>query len=116
MLGKEKRISRSFEYKNIYQRGKKIPGRHIIAFVIPNSLAHNRVGFVTSKKVGKAVTRNKSKRQLRALVQKDWNTLKPGYDMVIVVRRNFPGASFEAIKRDFSIVMRKAGLCSESWQ
>lgn len=111
MLEKEKRISRSYEYKNIYQHGKKTPGRYIIAFVTPNALKKNRVGIVTSKKVGKAVTRNKAKRQLRAIVQNEWVNLKAGYDFVIVVRKNLPGASFELIKKDFSIVMRKAGLC-----
>jgi len=57
MLGKEKRISRSCEYNTVYQQGRKTPGRYIIVFVIPNLTDHNRFGFVTSKKVGKAGTR-----------------------------------------------------------
>lgn len=111
MFGKEKRISRSYEYNTVYQQGRKTPGRYIIVFVIPNLTDHNRFGFVTSKKVGNAVARNKARRQLRAIVQTEWDTIKPGYDIVVVVRKNFSGTSFDLIKKDFSIVMRKAGLC-----
>lgn len=111
MLGKEKRISRSYEYRNVYQQGKKIPGRYIIAFVTPNLTENNRFGIVTSKKVGKAVVRNKAKRQLRAIVKSQWADLGQGYNVVIVVRNSFPGIPFKLIKKDFSIVMRKAGLC-----
>lgn len=111
MLSKENRISRSAQYSSIYKYGKKTPGRYMIAFVIPNQLENNRFGIVTSKKLGKAVARNKVKRQLRAIVHKGWDKLKPGYDVVIVARKNLPGTSFVLVERDFFIVMRKAGLC-----
>lgn len=111
MLGKEKRISRSYDYNNVYKNGRKTAGKYIIAFVAPNFMERNRVGFVASKKVGKAVMRNRAKRQLRAIVQNEWSGIKPGYDLVIIVRKNFPDASFDLIKKDFSIVIRRAGLC-----
>jgi ribonuclease P protein component len=111
MLVREKRISRGYEFRNIYQQGKKVTGKYIIAFVNSNSAELSRFGIVTSKKVGKAVTRNKAKRRLRAIIQQETVNLKAGFDVVIVVRKYFPDASFELIKKDFLKVMGKAGLC-----
>lgn len=111
MLSREKRINRSGQYSEIYNNGKRIPGRYIIVFVKPNLLGITRVGIVTSKKLGNAVTRNRVKRQLRGLIQKDWNVIRPGYDVAVIARKNIPGTAFNLMEKDFYIVMRKAGLC-----
>ena len=111
MLDKEKRICKSRDFKNSYKIGKKIPGRYIIVFVTGNKLGCNRFGIVTSKKVGKAVVRNKAKRQIRAIINNQEKQIKTGYDIVIVVRQKITAAVFALIEKDFRIVMRKANLC-----
>lgn len=111
MLSKEKRINRGKDYNNIYQNGKKIPGRYIIVFVKENKLGRNRFGIVTSKKVGNAVVRNRAKRQLRAIINNGWDMFNDGHDMVVVARRNIAGVNFDLLVKDFYLVMRKADLC-----
>ena len=52
-----------------------------------------RVGFTCSKKIGNAVTRNRAKRRLRALVREVMpGVARPGWDYVLVGR---PGATIE---------------------
>lgn len=111
MLNKKFRISSTKEYNNIYNNGKKIQGRYIIAFCQKNSNEYNRFGIVTSKKIGNAVARNRAKRRLRAIVNSSQHEISEGYNIVIIARYNIGNAAFENLKKDFFIIMRKAGLC-----
>ncbi|NLU47251.1 MAG: ribonuclease P protein component, partial [Syntrophomonadaceae bacterium] len=67
-------------------------------------------GIVTSHKVGKAVVRNRIKRRLRALVRKMDPAIKPGHDMVLVVRHHAGAADYQQLEKDLSMVIRKAKL------
>ncbi|MGE5391770.1 MAG: ribonuclease P protein component [Deltaproteobacteria bacterium] len=111
MLKKQYRITDKKVYDRAYRGGKRISGRYLIVFIRENEMPGNRFGFVTSKKTGKAVTRNLVKRRLRALVQNELPRMKGNHDVVIVARYNIKEADFSALKKDFLIVMRKAGLC-----
>ncbi|NLB53124.1 MAG: ribonuclease P protein component [Syntrophomonadaceae bacterium] len=108
MLGREFRITTTQEYNNIYKNGKKIPGRFIILYIMKNHLDRNRYGFVTSVKVGKAVIRNRIKRQLRDLVHRMDPSLPPGYDIVMIVRHHAGSAEYHQLEKDLSVVMGKA--------
>ncbi len=110
MLHKEWRISRGKEYKYIYNNGRRILGQYIIVFTQANNLPHNRFGIVTSKKIGNAVIRNRAKRQIREVIRKNLNNLRPGYDVVVVARFNVKEAVFELIENDFLRLMGKASI------
>jgi ribonuclease P protein component len=110
MLHKDERISRGKEYKCIYNEGKRIPGQYMIVFVHKNQLPYNRFGIVTSKKIGNAVIRNRAKRQIREVIRKTLNNLRPGYDVVVVARFTMKQAVFALIESDFIRLMGKANL------
>ncbi len=55
-----------------------------------NGLAYNRYAVIVSKKIDKrAVVRNSIKRIIHACVQEIDRSLKKGYDMLFIVRKNF---------------------------
>ena len=55
-----------------------------------NSSTVSRFGFVISKKVAqKAVDRNRMKRILRSVIEKKLSRIRPGYDMLFVIRQPF---------------------------
>jgi len=111
MINKEYRINKKKDYHNIYKHGKKTHGKYIIVFIKENKFPYNRFGIVTSKKVGNAVTRNRAKRQLRAVIAKNMDKINVHYDIVIVTRYNIKNILFAIIEKDFLFVMRKASLC-----
>jgi len=56
-----------------------------------------RVGFTVTKKVGNAVERNRTRRRLRAAVDRCAGAAAPGCDYVLVARRPAITMSFEAL-------------------
>lgn len=66
------------------------------------------VGFVVSKAVGNAVTRNKVKRRLRAITRAHLNLLHPGEVLVVRALPTAATARYELLERDY---VRLVSMC-----
>jgi len=67
MLPKKFRLPAE-EFRGQYQKGKKVRGKYGMFVISDNEVGNPRFGFVVSKKIGNAVTRNRMTRLLRATV------------------------------------------------
>jgi ribonuclease P protein component len=67
-----------------------------------------RCGFITGKKVGKAVQRNRARRLIREAVRKRLPDIKPGWDLVWIGRANIAGATFEAVCADVDSLLQRS--------
>ena len=76
----------------------------------PNGQEGNRFGFVTGKKVGGAVERNRARRLIREAVRLKLPLLKPGYDLVWVARPSINEADFGAVQAAIDETLRRARL------
>ncbi len=110
MLGNDIALRKKKEYGYVFRAGKKQVGRFMVIYAAKNGLQKNRYGIITSKKVGKAVTRNRAKRRLRDLVRNLDNRLKPGFDIVIIARVSINEASFSDIIAEGEQLFKKVGL------
>lgn len=110
MLKRQNRIYENKDYNFIYKNGKRIAGKYIIIFIRKNTLNINRFGIVCSKKVGKAVIRNRAKRQLREIIRKNMDQLHTGYDIILICRSSIRGEAFKDIEKDFLNLMKRARL------
>lgn len=66
-----------------------------------------RVGIVVSKKVGKAVTRNKVRRRIREILRR---MHLPPCEAVIVAQPEAATATYWELLRDLSYALKKSGL------
>jgi len=71
--------------------------------VRPNGTDGSRAGFIVSKAVGKAVTRNRVKRRLRHLAAVALPASPAGVDVVI---RALPSAVTGDLREDFDTALR----------
>ncbi len=86
MIPKKFRLPAEY-FKQQYQKGKKVRGRYGMFVVSDNEIKNPRFGFVVSKKIGGAVTRNRMTRLLRVVVmeivnEKNLSTLSKDFQYI----------------------------------
>lgn len=69
-----------------------------------------RVGVVAGVTVGKAVQRNRAKRQIRACLNEIMPALAGGWDMIVLARQPIAEANFREIHFALKNVLQRAGL------
>ena len=82
-------LKENTDFNRVYYRGKSSAKPQLVVYVLKNRLGVCRIGITTSKKIGNAVERNRSRRIIRAAFQsviKDFDTEGKGYDFVFVAR------------------------------
>ena len=73
-----------------------------------NDLERSRFCFVTSKRVGNAVARNRVKRRLREVVRNA--DFQPGWDAIIMARKGAADANYAQLERAVHNLMRRTYL------
>ncbi|MEZ5330482.1 MAG: ribonuclease P protein component [Thermoanaerobaculia bacterium] len=105
-LPRRERLRRRADYLRSYRRGRKRRGAHLILYAHPNELGHPRLGITASRKVGKAVIRNRIKRRVREIYRR-WSERSqlPPLDLVVHVLPSARTASFEQLAAELSDLM-----------
>ncbi|MBR4949906.1 MAG: ribonuclease P protein component [Clostridia bacterium] len=83
-------IVENSDFKRAYYRGKNFPSPYVVMYCRKNGQKINRLGLTTSKKIGNAVMRNRSRRVLREAFFRLEDSLHEGYDIVLVARGKTP--------------------------
>ena len=98
------------EITHILRRGKKVENQLLKLSFLQNHKEHCRFAVIINKKFGKAVLRNKAKRQIRELYRTQKKLCQPGYDMVFYIKYDFKSPAFKEKKMLFLDMLQKAGI------
>lgn len=110
MLQQRYRLRRSDDVDRVWQQGRS--WRHPLAVLLvnPNAKDVSRFAFVASRRVGKAVDRNRAKRLLREAVRPHLSEIKSGWDCLFVARKTTPEASLATVESAVSQLLARADL------
>jgi ribonuclease P protein component len=100
------------DFKLVFQRGLRLENKHIKILVL-NRNDENRVrrfGLVTSKKVGIAVVRNKTKRRLREFFRTNKHNLVESLDLLFVLKKETARLKFEDLQNSIVCLLESAKL------
>ncbi len=107
-------LSENHRFRALYSRGKSRVGRYMVAYSLKNRSADcDRLGLTVSKKLGKAVTRNRIRRRLREAYRLIEPSVRLGYDIVIVARHGSETAPFAALQDEMLRLLRELGVTEE---
>jgi ribonuclease P protein component len=85
-FGKQERLLKRIEFEGVMEKGQKKKVDNICTiFWLPNGLDRQRLGVISSKKVGNAVVRNYTKRKIREVFRRIKVKIQPPVDIVVIV-------------------------------
>ncbi|MEI6534701.1 MAG: ribonuclease P protein component [Verrucomicrobiaceae bacterium] len=114
-LTASRRLSRHGEFARVKADGASHAGR----FVVVNALCTGtggpwRCAFITSKKVGGAVVRNKVRRRLREILRANAHQIPDGHWVVTIARWRAAEASFDELRIDWTRAAKRAGILPQT--
>ena len=103
-------LNRNGMFQRLYSKGTSSSDKNIVVYFLPNRQRKNRLGITVSKKTGTAVLRNRIKRLIKESYRLNEESIKTGYDIVIVARRNIINASYRDIAASLVKLTDKLGI------
>ena len=108
--GKVAPIKENREYLKVYKRGRSQVHPLIVTYALKNRLGYTRLGITTSKKIGKAVQRNRACRLIKTAYHNLLPEIAPGYDIVVVARTKATFSKEQMVERALRSQLKKAGV------
>jgi len=107
-LKKEERLRKRKEFQAVFQEGVKIYGKHFIVYLRKNDREIRRIGIAVSRKVGRAVKRNRIKRLVREFFRLNKDLFPSGTDVVIVGKKEMPHLTYWDVWDELTETLKSA--------
>ena len=104
----EEHLTRPEQYALVYNKGRSWIGDLVVMKALLNGLNSSRYGISVSKRVGKAVVRNRVKRLLREILRVI--PLEPGWDIIFIARPAAANANYASLERLIGDLLSRAEL------
>jgi len=104
----EKYLTKPEQYARVYNEGSSWANSLLAMKALRNGLTLSKYGISVSKRVGKAVGRNRVKRLLREILR--LTQLRPGWDIIFIARPAAGGADYASLEKSVSELLSRAQL------
>jgi ribonuclease P protein component len=112
-LRKEERLRRQADFEIIAKEGIRRHTKNFLIIARRNDQGFCRLGAVASKKLGKAVERNRAKRLVREFFRRNKDKLSPSTDYVIVGKKGAEELQYAHVAAELSVLLELRGEDSQ---
>lgn len=110
-MKKKNIIKKSLDFDRIIHNNNSYKYKDYIIYIEKNNNDYYRFGLSVGKKIGNAVTRNKVKRQLKSIIDK--NIYKNGFDCIIIVGRGILSRSYNEMEINYNNFIKQFDILEE---
>ena len=110
-MKKKNIIKSNLIFDRIIKNNKSYKYKDYIIYLERNNESDYCFGLSVGKKVGNAVTRNKVKRQLKSIIDK--NNYEKGFNCIIIVRKGILDKSFQTMEKELNEGLSKLRIIKE---
>jgi ribonuclease P protein component len=105
------RLHKKFDFFRCFNKGTVLKNNKIklIIYNRNNGINVSRIGLVTSKKIGIAVLRNKTKRLLREIFRCNKHLIQTRLDIIIILNKYTIGLNYQSLHSVFINLLKKGG-------
>jgi ribonuclease P protein component len=107
---KTKRLTHAAEFERVRKEGRVTRGPLFSIAVLSVAGETTRAGFITSRKVGGAVKRNRVRRRLRDIVRRHQNELVDGIWVVTIASVRAARVSYAALEAEWLRLAARASI------
>ena len=104
------RLRRAADFQRARRHGRSWSNALVVLNAAPADGGPSRWGFSVSRRVGKAVARNKVRRRLREIARRTLPSLPPGWDLVLPARPAAARAAHANLAMAVHDLLRRARL------
>ena len=111
MLPLKHRLKKREDFAKTFSKGSYTAINDLSIKYIGNSMKESRIGFPVGKNYSKkAVIRNRARRVLQAATYEYLDKLKPGFDIIILIRPTYHNLELQKIVLELGRIFKKANL------
>ncbi len=108
---KTSRLTRAAEFQRVREEGVLTRGKLLsLGVLVAAAEDGTRAGFITSRRVGGAVTRNRVRRRLRDIVRRHQHHLLGGAWIVVVAHRAAAAARYHDLEHEWLRLAKRASI------
>lgn len=106
-------LKNSAQFERVRREGRTWSAGALVLNAARNDQQVVRCGFITAKKVGKAVRRNRARRLIREAVRLRMPSIKPGWDLVWVARPSIVEADYATVSKAVDDLLARSRVLNE---
>ena len=109
-LPKSRRLIRSEDFQRVREEGKAERGSLLMLGILADASDQLRCGFITSRRIGSAVVRNRVRRRLRDIVRRHQREILNAPWVVTIARPASARASYSALEHEWLRLAKRASI------
>jgi ribonuclease P protein component len=111
---KNSRIRQKSHFNSIFADNRKSFGKYVIIYYKEKRDSEKKIAFITSKKVGNAVIRNKCRRWMKEIYRQEQPGIDINFDIIMIAKRGLNQSDYETVKTDITRTLKNKDLLRDN--